>query len=380
MGNRRHRKSQIVHLLVVSVDLDEGGVQRFASTLIRHLDKRQFNITLVLFQDKSRYTVCDDVQVEVLGSCGIASTVRIVRRLAKAIDHYRPDVVLSTMDYVGMFVGEALRHCRVRPVWVARTSNNPDHITRGWRGKLRKLWLRRVYPYADLFVANSHALAAYFPKVFSCASGRMRVILNPVDVRHVRQLAEQDSQYAIDIGVPNLVYIARLRRHKRPDVLLDAFHLVLEQRPAKLWICGDGPHRGWIERRIKQLRLNKHVQLVGYVDNVFPLMKRASVVVATSDFEGMPNSLLEAQVLGIPIVSTRSAFGPEEIIEHAKSGLLVNCGDSRAVAAAILQCLNDDHFSATVAATAKRRAEDRFDLDATLPPWIDLLEECLGCT
>ncbi|MEO2030932.1 MAG: glycosyltransferase [Planctomycetaceae bacterium] len=361
--------------MFVSGTLSGGGAERFVSTLLQHLGRDRVQPSLCLFRDEIAYPLAGDVEVSILGHQGPLSAWRSVRRLSETIDRVRPDIVVSVMDYLGMFVGEALRTCRSQPVWVARTSNNPEFQFRSVRGRCRKQWLKRVYPRADVFVANSDGLSRSFQETFPCARGRTRVLSNPVDVARIRRMAGEEWPEAINSEVPNLFYSARLRPQKRPDVLIEAFRIVRRHSPAKLWICGEGPLRGKLETLIEKYQLRPHVRMVGFRENTFPLLKAATVAVATSDYEGLPNNVLEAQALGVPVVSTRSSFGPEEIIQHEETGLLTDPGNPGEVARAIIRVLSDDRLRSDMAHRARIALRQRFGLETTIPRWQALLEE-----
>ncbi len=373
--NSPFRQSRI---LFVSGTLSGGGAERFASTLLQHLSRDLFKLSLCLFRDEISYPLASDVDLSIISHRGPLSTLRSVSRLTEVIDKVKPDIVVSIMDYLGMFVGEALRSSKSQPVWIARTSNNPELLFGSVRGKCHKLWLNRVYPRVDQFIGNSEGLVKSFGTSFPCARGKIRMLRNPVDIERLEKLSQAEWAETIDTSTPNLFYSARLRQQKRPDVLIDAFRIVLENTAARLWICGDGPLKGAIERSIDQHNLRPHVRLVGFRENVFPLLKAASVAIATSDYEGLPNNVLEAQALGIPVVSTRSSFGPEEIIIHEKTGFLTERGNAHQIAQAILQLLHDKQLHASMSAAGRKRMQDVFALKHVIPTWEDFLCEVAG--
>lgn len=362
-----------VKLLVVSGTLSGGGAERFVSTLLQHLNRGRVVPSLCLFRDDVTYPLPADVDVSILGHSGPTNILRSVRRLAQVIDQERPEVVLSVMDYLGMFVGAALRQTTHQPRWIARTSNSPEFQFRSWRGRIRRRWLNRVYPRADVFVANSEGLGSSFEQHFPCAQNRTEVLVNPVDVDRICQLATAEWPEAIDTSIPNLFYSARLQAQKRPDVLIEAFRIVRQQAPARLWMCGSGPLLRKVESSIERYGLRGQVRMVGFRDNIFPLLKASTLAVATSDFEGLPNNILEAQALGVPVVSTRSSFGPEEIIEHEQTGLLAERSNPSDVARAIIRLLSDTDLRQTMSTRAARRIRSSFGIQNVLPDWERLI-------
>ena len=79
------------------------------STLLQHLSRKQFEPSLCLFRDDITYPLPSDVEVSILDHRGPVSTWQSVKRLAETIDRIKPDLVISVMDYLGSFVGEALK-------------------------------------------------------------------------------------------------------------------------------------------------------------------------------------------------------------------------------------------------------------------------------
>jgi glycosyltransferase involved in cell wall biosynthesis len=142
-----------------------------------------------------------------------------------------------------------------------------------------------------------------------------------------------------------------------------------------LWICGDGPLREKTSRDIAARGLGDSVKLLGFQQNPYALMRQATVFVMTSDHEGLPNALIEAQGLGIPAVSTRCPYGPDEIIEDGKTGILVNVGDSRAIAEAIEGLLTNPQRRKEMAEAARNRARSLFDKSTLIKAWEDVLME-----
>ncbi len=173
--------------------------------------------------------------------------------------------------------------------------------------------------------------------------------------------------------MPVLLSVGRLEPRKRPDLLVDAFAKIQQQVAAQLWICGDGPLREAVKRQIQQLGLTRSVKILGFSENPFAVMKQATLFVLSSDTEGLPNALIEAQALGLPAVATRCPFGPEEIIEEGQTGRLVPVGDASALADAVLDYLGDAVKISEASRQAALRARERFDVAKLLPAWTNVL-------
>jgi len=181
--------------------------------------------------------------------------------------------------------------------------------------------------------------------------------------------------------VTRLLWVGRLGPQKRPDLALESVAILRAHRPeldVRLWMCGTGPWRARIERQAAALGLGDAVRILGFQDNPFVLMRAADLLLSTSDFEGLPNALIEAQGLGLPAVATRCPYGPAEVVEEGSTGLLVPPGDAQALAEGAGAILADPGRRAAMGAAAAARARERFGLERLLPRWQELLVEVAG--
>jgi len=112
---------------------------------------------------------------------------------------------------------------------------------------------------------------------------------------------------------------------------------VRQQRKARLLIIGEGNERAGLEQLACDLNLGQDVAFPGYLHNPYPQLSRAAVFVLSSAYEGLPNALLEALALRIPVVSTDCESGPREILAGGRYGRLVPVGDRYAMARAIVE-------------------------------------------
>jgi glycosyltransferase involved in cell wall biosynthesis len=100
-------------------------------------------------------------------------------------------------------------------------------------------------------------------------------------------------------------------------------------------------------------------------------MARCDLFVLSSLYEGMPNVLIEAMALGLPVISTNCPYGPSEIIEDGKNGILIPIGNPQAISEAILRVLGDKQLRDNLRIEAKRRAKD-FSLESMVSEYTEL--------
>ena len=171
------------------------------------------------------------------------------------------------------------------------------------------------------------------------------VISNGVDTNRYRPLDGQDGnieqRYALP-RKPRILFVGRLAKDKKIDLLIQAISLVCAERPAHLVLVGRGDERASLERLIRQLNMEKNVHLLGYVpEEDLPAIYRASdlfAVASTVEVQNIP--ALQAVVTGLPIVAANSAALPE-LVRDGENGYLVPPLDAQDLSAAILRILNN---------------------------------------
>jgi glycosyltransferase involved in cell wall biosynthesis len=346
-----------------------GGAERVMSTIVQHLDRDIVRPSVCLLRDDMSYPLPQDVATHHLGYRGLPTFMAVAHRLRRLIDDQKPDIIVSTVNANALLTGAALARSSHRPPWIARIGNSPKHHDRGLRG----LAAGRLYKGANQIVVNSERLSEEVAAVYPFLRARIVTISNPCDFDYVDQLAGEPPENIERPSGPLLVAAGRLSPAKRYDVMLNALAIVKRNTSATLWVCGEGPLRKSLEKRAEQLGLGDSVRWLGFQTNPFALMRLADVFVLTSDFEGLPNSLIEAQGLGIPAVSTNCPTGPDEIVENDSTGKLVAPGDVEAIANAMLELLTDEETRRRMAAAARARTRSLFEHRKIIDTWQELL-------
>jgi glycosyltransferase involved in cell wall biosynthesis len=348
-------RSARLRVLFVCSSLTGGGAERFVSTVLGHLDRRRFAPSLCLLRGERSYPLREDVPLSVLDKRRPWQLPRAVLRLARLVDALRPEVVLSAFSYPSFVTGNALALVRQRPRWVARVAANPDHAERGW---LRP-WMRRLYRRADLVAANSRDLCRLFDRAYPDPRRGARYLPNATDFARLDALAAEPAPPPAP-GRLRIAGVGRLEASKRFDLLLDSLAHLRAHREIELVLCGEGRERERLRRRARRLGLEDRVRFQGFDPNPYRWLAASHLFALTSDTEGLPNALIEAQGLGLAAVATDCATGPREIVEHGVTGLLVPVGDAVAIAEAMDELLGDPARRLAMAAAARARTRPRY--------------------
>jgi glycosyltransferase involved in cell wall biosynthesis len=209
---------------------------------------------------------------------------------------------------------------------------------------------------------------------------RIRVIpsgvpLMPAALPATTQLLES---FGVPAGVPLAVMVASLSAAKDPATFVRAMLVARREVPnLHALLVGDGPLRVTLAAQIQSLGLEGIVHLTGFRTDPESLESAASVVVLCSrSLEGTPGVLLDALVLGKPIVAT-AVGGVPEVIEHERSGLLVPIGDAEALGLAIAEVLQNTELSKTLSAGAHARAP-MFAIERTVDRTMNIYRELLA--
>lgn len=324
--------SQKTRLFIVRPTMGQGGAERVTLTLLQHLDRERFDVSLVLMRHEGNWLdqVPHYVRVHVLGSSTLWTAWF---PLAKLLYGSKPDVLFSPGGTdVAAIIAKHLVHSPSRVVLSERGA-----LYRGRRTFKRRLvvWFKRFsYPFADQLTAVSQGVKDEMVSVLGLAADRIKVIYNPiVDEKLEAQMREPATHPWFYENVPIILGVGRLVPEKDFAMLLRAFARVHKQRPVRLVILGEGPLRTNLIDLAAQLEVQDDVCLAGFDQNPFKYMSRCSVFVLSSRHEGLPGVLIQAMACGAPVISTDCPYGPAEIIcEPGRDGILVPVGDAEAMA------------------------------------------------
>lgn len=364
---RSHRPAGLVgpaRVVFLLQDLKFGGTQRQALELARRLDPAQFQPEIWLMAGG------DDL-VPLARDWGIPLT-RLSRRqqvgpealanLWRSLRRGGIDILLA-FTVVPNIWGRVLGRLARLPAIVGncRGGNAPR--------RQRERWL---WPLAHHVVCNSAILKRVLTRRCGVPEGRVSVILNGVDVDYFQPAPDGNNPYPAVV-----LSVARMVPDKDIDTLIRAFGLLAPEFPrAQLWLVGEGPLLADMRRLAAELLPPESYQFMTPRTDLRPLLRQAGVLALSSRVEAMPNVILEAMAMGLPVAAT-AVGGVPEIVTPARTGWLTPPGDPAALAAVLGRLLGNPKQCRAYGRTARQRVLQDFSLSAMVNRYEEVLRTLL---
>jgi len=229
------------------------------------------------------------------------------------------------------------------------------------KSKLRYMrpLLQRCYRRADAVVAVSEGVAKDIAQYLGLDREHVTAIYNPIETREIEALSHEPLKHPWfqEEAVPIVLGVGRFVDQKDFPLLLRAFARLRQNRPARLVLLGGDEssaeqreHKRQLISLASQLGVQEDLDMPGFKVNPYPFLRKASVFVLSSRYEGFGNVLVEALLCGCPVVSTNCPSGPAEILADGRYGMLVPVGDEHRLAEAIGETLDNPRDMAVLRA------------------------------
>lgn len=346
--------------------LHKGGAQRVMLQLAERFAAEGWRSILVTsFQEENEYPLLPGVErisieKEQIKQGRLKSNLSRIQALRKLCREYKPEALIAFMAEPNFRAVLAAAGLPVKTIISVR--NTPD---KEYAGRLFRFVGQHILPMADGCVFQTEDARSWFPEKLQRKS---EIIMNQVSRSFFDEPAADEHKDIYAVG--------RLNHQKNFPMLIRAF-AQLPDTGDRLIIHGEGEKRGELEALIKDLGLEGRVLLPGLSSNVAKDIKGAKIFVLPSDFEGMPNALLEAMALGLCCISTDCPCGgPRAVIEDGVNGRLIPVGGEEALAKAMAELLENDELRREMAAKARDSA-NKFSPDEIFGQWKDYVESVI---
>jgi glycosyltransferase involved in cell wall biosynthesis len=364
-----------MRVLYVLHGLRMGGLERIVVQLASLLPHPEFEQAVCCLD--LRGELADElpahVPVTVLGRG--RHDLKAPLRLAGLLREYRPDLIHACNW--NAWPDTVLAH---------RLAGRPGHLLWAFHGFAEGQWFpwrRRVLSrllarLSDSLLTISHDTARRYSERVGVAEERFRVLYNGVDTERYRPADEAEKkrlrrELDLPVDAELVLTVASLVEVKNHAALLRAAARVVERRGERVrfLLLGEGPLRPRLEEQVADLGLRRQVMMPGNSSRVPDYLRCADLFVLPSRLEGMSCAIQEAMASGLPVVAHRVGGNPE-LVEDGVSGRLCALDDDAALADGIAGLLEDTPRRAAMGAAGRRRAVQRFSLEAMLEAYAEL--------
>lgn len=297
-----------------------------------------------------------------MAGLGLPKVVRVTRAW---IRNQEFDVVLAIGDWASMVAGIACLGLKRRPPVIVGSEHFPVSAKFGdfshLQGRILGVVMRFGYRNLDASICVNQDLQARMVSEMGWEAARCPVIHNPVRLVPVDPVvAAKEAKDRRARGDEFVVVTAcALQPRKDLPTLLKAFAEASKQLPMQLKIAGTGGELETLQRLSQSLGIESKVEFLGAVKDMSSLLRSADVFGFSSTMEALPQVIPEAISQALPVVATDCRSGPSEIIIDEAHGRLVPVGDDRAMAAALVDVLQEQPDSVKLVNRARDFAPDR---------------------
>lgn len=354
------------NIAIVTHDMFGGGCERVIAQLANWFVTQKIKVTIVTeYKAPCFYDLCQEVQIISLSDKDRFSSKDILTsyyKLRKKMIALQPDVILAMPEKVNVWVVLAMMGTGI-PVVVSER-NNPAIYP---RSKIKRILRTLFYPIgASGYIFQTREASEFFSKSIR----RKSIVLpNPLDLQRLPNNSAREKRKEI-------VGVGRLEKQKNFHLLIDAFSDFLStHRDFILTIYGEGSMRVELEAYAKAVLPIGSYSFPGKKKDLLSRLSKASMFVLSSDYEGMPNVLIEAMALGLPVVATDCpSGGPRELIQDGENGMLFPVNDRQALTKSMCVLVENENYAESLGRNAIK-IRKRLDIDKIGMLWLDYLKD-----
>jgi glycosyltransferase involved in cell wall biosynthesis/tetratricopeptide (TPR) repeat protein len=395
-------------VIAVSASLAGGGAERQLVNLLRGLSERRLGLELTLFcVSLARRTRRDfflpllaGTPVEVLAVPDAALEASLAtpeagpyadlvrafpNDMAGSIAFWlvefrrrRPQVVHAWQDSTALTAAVAALLAGVPRIVLAARSVRPDNPRRRLKRFMHSAYQAVLGHPSVVLTNNSRAGADDYAEWLGLDLAAVRVVYNGIDFDQLECSVDPTRVRDLrkSLGIPGRAPLIgsafRMSEEKRPLLWVEVAAEVARQEPtAHFIVYGDGPMRSEMVELARRLGIAERIHFPGAEDDIASCYKAMDTIMLTSRHEGLPNVLLEAQALGVPVVAP-DVGGVAETILQGVTGFAVRDADAAALASRVLYCLRETAWRERARAAGPPFVRERFGVTAMLERTLEI--------
>ena len=350
-------------ILFICDTMRSGGAEKVIATLSDGFVLRDNNVLILMIShdaEDSFYNLNKKVELFKLDSKNIIF-LRKANKIKRFVLEKKPDIVISFLSHVCIYTWWALKNTNIP--YIVSERNNPAQ-----RNKIKQFLVNFSFKKANGCVFQTKDAFEWYKPIIG---SKGVVISNPVCLTTNSRWIDQKNKKQ------EITMVGSKKREKNRMLAYRAFAIFLDKHPSYiLRIFGETTEAEDSEVLI-ELGIKNSVKFEGIVNCWHEYAIQSELFILTSDFEGMPNALLEAASLQIPCISTNCPIGgPKEILENGKKGILIPVGDYNALASKMTKIINSKDLQIYFAKENTNTA-DQYNSETIVNKWIEFIEGIL---
>lgn len=326
-------------ILFVAPNLKAGGAEKVLTKIINNFNLEEYIVKLVLLKKEGSLLSSLNKEIEVT-DLNIERSISSPIKLYKIIKKEKPDLIFSIIGQINLI----LAFLKVMHFKKTAFIGRENVVYSEWLYKeksIKKIILNYAYKLLlkklDVVIVQSEFMKKQVVEYFKVSDKKIRVLKNPLEHEKIRKLEDEPITDPFwDNRKINLLAVGRIEKVKNYEEMIDIFSILPEN--FHLNILGEGHEKTNVQLYIDKMGMNDKVSLYGFIENPYKFMKKSFGILLTSTRESLPNVILEANACGTYAFTYNSPGGiPEIVCSNNSNGIIVEFGNKREMAEAIVQ-------------------------------------------
>lgn len=369
---------------ILCVTKSTGGLANYNRLFCENIDQSKFKVDILCLSENNEAYASD---LNKLGfttftldmeryAINLGADMRLMRKMLDLVREQNYDLILGHGSKAGFLVRLISRLTRVQSIYCTHSLSFLSRI-HGNKARIYHVleWLAS-HAFGGHIVTLSHFAKDTVVNYKIASEEDITAIHTGIPINKFNLTNRTDACVALGLDPehPVVGWAQRFSPQKSPLDFIDAMAKVCAQYPKlQVFMAGEGELESAIKQRISDLKLDNNFTVAPWQSDVPMMLSAFDVYVLSSQWEGLPLSLLEAMALERPCVST-AVDGIVEVITHEKDGFLVDVGDTHSIAKYTMQLLDDAELRHNVGQAASQRIEKNFTTAVMIKKWEDMLQ------
>lgn len=329
-----------------------AGTPKKTFDLIKYSENRNFLYVFSAEYSKEFKSSFKEISEKVFEGDYGRNVIKHVQKIIKIIDEHKIETI-HTQFFYGELLGGFVKFFRPKVKMIISFEGSMS------QGTIKRAIQKVIYKNVDAFVYISNYVKIEKEKVFpELKRFKTSVIYNGTTKLEVDKSIDKTKKHHF-----SLLSVSSLIAIKNIDVLIDMMQLLntVKEQDIHLYIAGDGAQKAELQEKVKAKKLENVIHFLGQQKAIGNLLETIDVLVHPCNIEGFGLSVVEAMIAGKPVIVSNAGALPE-IVEHKKTGFLVNPFKPEAWKNAVLELKENKELANEIAENAKHKAEQEFSI------------------